>query len=109
MVLLFILTEFISANLFYHNACTVTNLKEEWDALFKDEQYIRVVWQRYGRILHLVNRTNELFGTIIGMRNFFYILYLCLSLYYTLGLFRESSTLLFILTLGLIFLAYQIL
>ena len=95
--------------LFYHIACTATNLKEEWDAHFKGEQHIRGVCQRYERILHLVNRANELFGNIIGMRNFFYILYLCLSLYYTLVLFRDSSTLLFISTLGLIFLAYQIL
>ena len=98
---IFHLTELITIVFFYHITCTVRNLKEEWDDHFKDEQYIRVVWQRYERILHFVNRANDLFGTIMAMRNFYHVFSLCLGLYHTLILFRESPTV-FLLNFGFV-------
>ena len=92
LYLISLLTELIPTVFFYHIACTVTNLKEEWDAHFKDEQYIRVIWQRYERILHIVDRANELFGVVMAVRNLYYVFSLCLALYYTLVLFRDSTT-----------------
>ena len=77
---------------FYVIACYVGNLGEEWETSSKNEQFLRVIWQHYERILHLVNRANELYGTVISGFNFLMILNGFMTIFYTLKEFQKSFT-----------------
>ena len=84
--------ELIPLLFFYHVACVVGNLVDEWNAHLKSELFLRVAWQRYEQILHLVERANKLFGAAIALQNLEYVFMICLCVFYSLVLFRNSIT-----------------
>ena len=75
---------------FYVIACYVESLYEEWESSSKNEQFLRMIWQRYESILHLVDRANELYGAVINGFNSYIILICCMTVFYALGLFQRS-------------------
>ena len=77
---------------FYVIARYVESLGEEWELSSKNERFLRVIWQRYENILHLVNRANESFGAIINELIFILIVQGFLLLFYCLKEFQRSLT-----------------
>ena len=75
---------------FYVIACYVESLYEEWESSSKNEQFLRMIWQRYESILHLVDRANELYGAVINGFNSYIILICCMTVFYALELFQRS-------------------
>ena len=84
-------TEIIPLLFFYHVACVVGSLVEEWNSHLKSELYLRVVWQRYERILNLVERANRILCNGIALQNIFYAFKMCLCVFYSIVLFRTST------------------
>lgn len=82
---------FIPLLFFYHTTRIVENLIEEWDGHLRDEKYLRVVWQKYERILHLTERANDLFGSSLLIQHFYMVLNICLMAFYSLDLFKSSN------------------
>ena len=77
---------------FYVIARYVESLEEEWELSSKNERFLRVIWQRYENILHLVNRANESFGAIINELIFILIVQGFSLLFYCLKEFQRSLT-----------------
>ena len=77
---------------FYIIACHVENLGKEWELSSKNERFLRVIWQRYERILHLINRANEVFGPIINGLLLNNILQSFMTIFYALVEFQRSLT-----------------
>ena len=77
---------------FYVIARYVENLGEDWESSSKNEKFLHVTWQRYERILHLVNRANELYGTVISGFNFLLILNGFMTIFLALEEFQKSSS-----------------
>jgi len=80
---------------FYHAACIVENLVEEWEAKLRREEYIRVIWRKYERILHLVDRANKLFGSLLLMLHFYLTFNVCLMLYFSIVKYQSYTRILF--------------
>ena len=77
---------------FHVITCYVENLEGEWELASKNERFLRVIWQRYESILHLVNRANEAFGAIINGAISFNMLYSFMMIFYALEEFQRSLT-----------------
>ena len=75
---------------FYVIARYVENLGEEWESSSKNERLFRVIWQRYESILHLVDRANELYGTVINELFLYSVLVCIMTLFYALKEFQQS-------------------
>ena len=85
------LTTFIAVIAFHHAALIVSSLAEEWNAQLENQEYMQVIWQKYERILHLVDRTNKLFGTVLLTQCFHLVLAACLSIFYVMEQFQKSG------------------
>ena len=75
---------------FYHVAIVVGSLAEEWDAQLRNEEYLRSIWQKYEKILHLVDRANKLFGPHLATCNLFLMVSLCFSAFGVIQQFQNS-------------------
>ena len=76
---------------FYHSDCAVDYLVEEWDTQWRNIEYLRVIWEKYERILHLVDRANKLFGTVLIMTHLHFIFIFCLMIFSSIVQNQEST------------------
>jgi len=77
---------------FYHMAAIVGNLAEEWDARLRNEEYLRVVWQKYERILHLTERANKSFGPVLVVLHIYFVFEICLMVFFTIEEFQALKS-----------------
>ena len=89
-IILYIINLTIPMISFYVIARYVENLGEEWESSSKNERLFRVIWQRYESILHLVDRANELYGTVINELFLYSVLVCIMTLFYALKEFQQS-------------------
>jgi len=87
---------FLPMIFFYHVTLIVGSLTEEWDAQFRNEEYLRVIWRKYEKIVDLVDRGNECFGAILIIQHLVLVSCICLSIFYSLQQFGNSSIIFYI-------------
>jgi len=82
---------FLPMIFFYHVALIVGSLTEEWDARLRNEEYLRVIWRKYEKIVDLVDRGNECFGAILIIQHLVFVSYICLSVFYSMQQVGNST------------------
>ena len=87
-----IISILIPAIFFNHVTFVVENFAEEWDSKLRSAKYLRMIWQKYEKILHLVNRANTHFGTIILIIYFNFLFTICLMIFYAEEMYRNFDT-----------------
>lgn len=100
----FFSTFFIIPTLFFcHVACAVENMVKEWNSSQKNEQHLRVIWQRYESILYLVDRANNLFGISIVVHDAYFAFTTCLMIFFALEQFQKSIVAFLVTTIFIIY------
>ena len=89
--ILLICSTFLPIIFFNHVALIVGSLPEEWDARFRNEEYLRVIWRKYEKIVDLVDRGNECFGAILIIQHLVFVSYICLSVFYSMQQVGNST------------------
>lgn len=92
---------------FYHVGCAVENLNLEWLAQGEEEKVVHLIWERYERILLVIDRANDLFGFVIGFNDFVYFFVTCLMTFFIVTLFENSPALSLIFLLTMIALVFR--
>ena len=87
-------SNFLPVIVFYHTAWVVGSLVEEWDAQMRNEDYFRAIWDKYERILHLVDRANRLFGTLLLVFHSHLLFMISMTVFYSIDQLQSSSKIL---------------
>ena len=95
--------QFIPAFFFYQAGCMIENLKGELKNCFitvhnqhlvhlRNENPVRLIWEKYESIYHLVNRANHLFGVTMITNQFCLVCLTCTHIYLIINLYEYSPT-----------------
>ena len=88
---------FLPVIFFYNVTLIVRNLTEEWEARLRNEEYLRVIWRKYEKIVDLVDQGNECFGAILIIQHFVFVSVICLAFFFSLGHFQDPILMFFML------------
>lgn len=108
VLIMFCWVSLIPAIFFYHVSFLVENLVEEWECSVRNRESNRLIWVKYEKILHLVQRANGLFGTLLTVQHFYQVFGFCLIIYYAMEQSQESPGTFLILVVYLIYFACQV-
>ena len=87
----FSLCEMCPTIFFFHVGCAIENLEAEWKIQQGNVQAVRRIWERYESIFQLVDRANDLFGSVIAFNDFTIFSILCNLSFFVITSFKTDT------------------